>query len=217
MESLSQESSFDAQDFLSSFDKALKGVNKRHLLGRFKFLHIWDPEWKSAYSKVHAFIDRYVESALRSQQQQQQQLQPDSNSTISRVEEHENRKKIILLQEMAKETSDKIELRNQILNVFFPARDSTAIAISNTIYFLARHPRVWGKLCAEIRKLKGTALTFESLKSLIYLRYTVNEGSKVKSLKFFLLILEQLLGFILLYMNRSVCVSNLQLFHAAEA
>ncbi|KAI9709132.1 MAG: hypothetical protein M1820_003578 [Bogoriella megaspora] len=179
--SLSKESSFDAQDFLASFDEALKGVGKRQQLGRFRFLHIWDPEWKSAYSKVHAFIDRYVENALRSQQHYH------SNSTALRGDEHENRRKIVLLQEMAKETSDKIELRNQILNVFFPARDSTAIAVSNTIYLLARHPRVWEKLRAEVGRLDGANLTFESLKSLAYLRYTVNEGSIVELLKLFLI------------------------------
>ncbi|KAF2233659.1 cytochrome P450 alkane hydroxylase [Viridothelium virens] len=175
VESLSQESSFDAQDFLSSFDKALKGVGKRQQLGRFRFLHRWDPEWKSAVSKVHAFIDRYVENALSSQQQRH------SKSAKSRDDEYGNRKKITLLQEMAKETSDKIELRNQILNVFFPARDSTAIAVSNTIYLLARHPRVWEKLRAEVGKLEGTDLTFESLKSLAYLRYTVNEAIRLHS------------------------------------
>lgn len=170
MESLLPESPFDAQEFLSSFDDALRGVGKRLRLGRFRFLHIWDADWKRAYTKVHRFIDRYVEKALRAQQYN------CAETEKSRDDVYGNPEKVILLYDMAKETSDKVDLRNQILNVFFPARDSTAIALSNTIYLLARHPGVWNKLRADILDLGKKPLTIENLKSLAYLRYTVNEG-----------------------------------------
>lgn len=170
VESLLPESPFDAQEFLSSFDDALRGVGKRHMLGRFRFLHIWDPDWKRAYTKVHKFIDRYVEKALQAQQSRR------NHSDLSSNDSYDNHKKVVLLHDMARETSDKIDLRNQILNVFFPARDSTAIALSNTIYLLARHPSVWEKLRSDVLGLEDKPLTYETLKSLAYLRYTINEG-----------------------------------------
>ena len=87
---------------------------------------------------------------------------------------------------MAKETPDKVDLRNQILNVFFPARDSTAIALSNTVYLLARHPTVWDKLRADVLNLGDKPLTYKSLRSLCYLRYTINEGGGSHTLSSYL-------------------------------
>ncbi|KAL9618678.1 MAG: hypothetical protein Q9160_006645 [Pyrenula sp. 1 TL-2023] len=104
-----------------------------------------------------------------------------TDSELSKNDSHDSHQKVVLLYDMAKETSDKIDLRNQILNVFFPARDSTAIALSNTIYLLARHPRVWGKLPRDVLSLGDKPLTYETLKSLAYLRYTVNEAIRLHS------------------------------------
>ncbi|KAL9115067.1 MAG: hypothetical protein Q9227_000861 [Pyrenula ochraceoflavens] len=182
IQSLSPESSFNAEDFLTAFDTALKGVAKRNKKGRFGFLHFWGSDWKKACAKVHRFIDRYVEKAL--QEQKSNCPATDSEKPKSGQEYTKSKKeKVVLLHDMAKETSDKIELRNQILNVFFPARDSTAIALSNTMYLLARHPRVWNKLRADVLSLGDKPLTFENLKSLPYLRHTINEEEKKKAIR----------------------------------
>ena len=58
--------------------------------------------------------------------------------------------KYILLHQMAMETKNPYELRHQILNVFFPARETTAIVFGNVLFELARHPHIWDELRAEV-------------------------------------------------------------------
>lgn len=62
------------------------------------------------------------------------------------------------------------------MNVFFPARDSTAIGVSNVFFQLARHPRVWDKLRKEVVDIAPGALTIELLNSMKYLRNVINES-----------------------------------------
>ena len=50
VEYLLPESPFNAQEFLPSFDDALKGVGQRLRLGRLRFLHLWNQDWKNAYT-----------------------------------------------------------------------------------------------------------------------------------------------------------------------
>lgn len=55
--------------------------------------------------------------------------------------------KYILLHQMAR---NPYEFRHQILNVFFPARDSTAIVFGNVLFELAQHSHIWDELRAEV-------------------------------------------------------------------
>ncbi|KAJ8067347.1 hypothetical protein OCU04_004700 [Sclerotinia nivalis] len=74
------------------------------------------------------------------------------------------RPKRYVLEEMAKMTQDPYELRMQIINVFFPARDTAAIAFGDVIFELARHPTEWKKLKTEVDSIKPSqALNFEFL------------------------------------------------------
>ena len=66
-----------------------------------------------AYTKVHAFVDKHVAIAL-------DQQPTSAGKTVQKG-------KYILLHQMAIETKNPYELRHQILNVFFPNRDTTAI------------------------------------------------------------------------------------------
>lgn len=116
---------------------------------------------------MHAFIDKYVMKAL--------DTVPftDNKEPIHLDEPH---KQYILLNEMAKAIKDPAELRYQILNVFLGGHESTAIALSNIFFHLARNASVYQKLRAEVLALGTTPLTFELLRSLKYLRFVVCES-----------------------------------------
>jgi Cytochrome P450 len=81
----------------------------------------------------------------------------------------------IFLNELAKETDDREELRDQILNVLLAGRDTTASLLSNMFWELARHPEIYDKLREEISVLKGREPTYEELKDMRYLRFCLNE------------------------------------------
>lgn len=59
---------------------------------------------------------------------------------------------------MAKQIRDPIDLPFQIINVFFPARDSTGIALSNAFCNLARNPEVWTELREKALAMGGQPL-----------------------------------------------------------
>lgn len=80
---------------------------------------------------------------------------------------------------MAKQIRDPIALRYHILGVFNPARESTSVAVGNSIFQLARHPDIWAKLRRKSLELGDTPLTFEKLKSLLEFRYVVQETIRV--------------------------------------
>ena len=161
----------ECTEFLEAFTKAQKGVTQRREAGWFQFrLHRYneDKDWKEAYTKVHRFVDGQVERALR----ETADLKPDSNDTGVR-------RRYVLLDEMAKEIRDPIALRYHVLGVFNPARDTTSIAVGNTLFQLARHPDVWAKLRQISLELGDTPLTFEKLKSLVYFRHVLHETIRV--------------------------------------
>ena len=87
--------------------------------------------WKDSLSKVHAFVDKHVDRALA-----------ETNSGTDSGNGLPTRRRYILIRGMARELRDPIELRFQVINVFFPARDSTGIALSNALFNLARNPVV---------------------------------------------------------------------------
>jgi len=81
----------------------------------------------------------------------------------------------IFLNELAKETDNREELRDQILNVLLAGRDTTASLLSNVFFELARHPEIYAKLREEVSGLGGKEPTYEELKDMRYLRFCLNE------------------------------------------
>lgn len=63
-----------------------------------------------------------------------------------------------------------------MLNIFFPARDASGIAISLVMFQLARHPEVYAQVRAEVSE-KGLkdGMTYEALKNLRYVNAVINE------------------------------------------
>lgn len=145
------------------------GLASRIQLGRWAFLRGRDTRYKEAIAAVFRFIDGHVKRALQ-ELQSQQSVHEESTAK-------EPPESYILLEAMAKETQDPMDLRYQLLHVFFPAHDSTAIAVSDIVFHLARSPIQWNRLRSEILAATSTKpLTFELLKSIKYLRYVFNES-----------------------------------------
>ncbi|KAI9642719.1 hypothetical protein NHQ30_008450 [Ciborinia camelliae] len=159
----------NSAEILAAFDASLAGVGKRRLLSSFKrFMHNFDKSWKKACGTVHSYIDVHVERALKDTE--------NAESKVAAAEagaQHPTR--YILLLEMAKQIRDPVALRFQVLNVFIPARDTTAVMLSNTLFHLARNPHIWTQLRADSLSLGDQPLTFEILKSLQFFKYVLFE------------------------------------------
>ncbi|CAF9936885.1 MAG: hypothetical protein ALECFALPRED_006997 [Alectoria fallacina] len=161
---------FDAQEFLDAFSQALQGAGRRAQAGKLRFVFLFDnKKWKSSCDKVHAFVDRHVARALA-----------ETKPTDDPETESPSSPRYILINEIAKQIRDPIDLRFQVINVFFPARDSTGIALSNAFFNLARNPGVWTELREQALALGDQPLTFELLKSLTFFKYVLFESLRLQ-------------------------------------
>lgn len=118
------------------------------------------------------YCDKNVELALNRRRLQQERRK------IEETQGSEHR--MCLLDEMAKETQDRIDLRYQILSVFSPAHDGASITLSNCFFHLARNPSVWFQLRTEILPTKNSPLTYPLLKSYKVLNNVLRESKPLQ-------------------------------------
>lgn len=119
-------------NFISALDRAMHGLSVRSFLGPFRFLRGRDTKWREDIAHVHALVDKYVDKALERETIGSSNTRGDGPR--------------VFLDELVKKTKEKLELRNQMLNIFVPARDTTASTVSFVLFHLARNRKVWDKL-----------------------------------------------------------------------
>ncbi|CAD6442782.1 26ee98d6-363a-4914-8206-101c1f95f393 [Sclerotinia trifoliorum] len=149
------------------FDDALRSMLTRFLLSKFKFLARNEKAWARQCAEVHSIIDNYIEE--------------DIEERKKAVESQDTPYKYVLLRELSKATHDKLFIRNELMNIFFPARDSAAVLTSNAVFLLARHPNEWNKARDEVLSIGAEKLTFEKLKSLKCVHHVINETLRMFS------------------------------------
>ena len=144
-----------AEEFWQDYSYAQRGVGRRLQLPRWNIFtrdtHFWD-----SCALARKFVERYVEKAL-------------SHHTEKKSE------RAVLAHGLSKITRDRDDLRNQLLNVFLPAHDAIAVALTNVFFNLARHPKVWSRLREEVLDLGPDQLTFERFKKLTFLQFVIKE------------------------------------------
>lgn len=147
--------------------KVQAGLRVRLQLSSFLFLHR-DKEWFAACKAIHGFLDGYIDKAY-------QQL-AEERAGGKKATYEDGKPRDDFLWTIAKRIPDKLECRNQLTAVWIPSNETTSILMSNTIYALARHPNVVEKIRKEVLDYGDKPLTFEGLRSLQYLRWTINES-----------------------------------------
>ncbi len=156
----------DVDQLNASLNRALLGMTKRTASGRALVLFNRDSKWQRAYTKVHAIIDGYIKSALEQHLADNAKMPSSSRSSTKVSGPHS----FSMLHELVKDTQDRRFLRDQLLNVFLPARDSSTIGLSDLFFNLARHPEVWRRFRSEVLKTDRPP-TFDLLKSMRYLQW----------------------------------------------
>ncbi|KAH6431646.1 hypothetical protein HBI14_031820 [Parastagonospora nodorum] len=150
-----------------AFAYGLKGTAIRSMLKMFKFLHR-DEKWWAACKTMTDYADEHVEMSL-------QRLR-ERDSGRSQIKEGE---RLRLVDEMAKDTQDKLTLRSHIINTFSPAHDGASITLTNAMFHLARNPHVWAKLRHETLPTAHEPLTYDLLNSYRYLSHVLKETQRV--------------------------------------
>lgn len=151
-------SKLDADAFIRACDASLLQVARSQTPWLLRWYRGWTENWNQPFYASQEFVDRHVEAAL-------DRKAKGTHSTA-------------LVDELVRQTgsTDRLYLRNQMLNIFFPARDASGIAISLVMFQLARHPSVYAQVRAEVSE-KGMkdGITYEALKNLRYVNAVINE------------------------------------------
>lgn len=83
--------------------------------------------------------------------------------------------KYTVLKGLAQKTSNRVKLRDELMNILLAGRDTAASLLSNLFFMLTRNPKFWAKLRKEVDTLEGRLPIYEELCNLKYLKYCLNE------------------------------------------
>jgi cytochrome P450 len=119
---------------------------------------------EEAIQICHAYVEKYVDVALSFRRDM------DNEKKSSQEEE-----RYIFIQELAKQTTDRQRLRDELLNILLAGRDTTASLLSNMFFCLAKNPAIYAKLREEFAPLEGRVPTYEELRNFKYLKWCLNE------------------------------------------
>jgi len=132
----------DDIEFVEAIHMCQGYLGKRVRLGRLAWI-LRTREFNKAVQKIHDFIRPYVDSALE-------------RTAGSNVKVEEKKEKLIMLDELALQTRDPTELRNQVLHVFLAGRDTTSSLMGFMTLLLAKHPEQFKKLRKAVISQFGT-------------------------------------------------------------
>lgn len=167
--------------------EVLRGLRFRLMMVRWLWL-FRHKAWFNAIDVVHAYVNRLIDKAYADLAQQQQQRRRQQavavaadgtdggNGSTAATEETPERTDL-LWSMIPHFGEDKERLRSEILVLFAPNNDTTAILISNVFWNLARRPDVYARVREEVLSHGPDAqLTYERLRSMKYLDAVLNES-----------------------------------------
>lgn len=165
--------------FLNAFDQSLYCYTRwRAAPWFYHFMYRFDRTLNDACTKIHAFIDTYVQRALRETASAGPGTVDKGNNSEARVDPSQ---RYVLINELAKKIRDPVQLRSQLLNVFLVARDNVAMVTANALFHLARNPHIWTELRqTTLEQISEQPLTFELLKSLTLFKFVFHETLRLQ-------------------------------------
>ncbi|KAF3484248.1 uncharacterized protein GIQ15_03572 [Arthroderma uncinatum] len=151
--------------FGQSFDYCTGYIGKRFRVGLPTIFG--NKQYTQGVKDVHTFADHYVRKGIKRYNSREKGRDGiDSPSESGRY---------VFLDELVKETQDPLALRSELMNILLAGRDTTASLLSVLWNTLSKRQDVWAKIQAEVETLEGRAPSFEEIKNMKYLRYTMNE------------------------------------------
>ncbi|KAF2160093.1 hypothetical protein M409DRAFT_29391 [Zasmidium cellare ATCC 36951] len=162
-------SKIDVASFLTACDESQLQVVRSAQPWIVRWWKGWTKTWNQPLDATQGFIGRYVDSAV-------QDFETKEGGPIKRSD--------AFIDELIREagSKDKTYLRDQILNVFMPGRDSVAIEITHVMLYLSQNPTVYEKVRAEVLAAgfrDDREISYDSLKTLPYVNAVVNEALRL--------------------------------------
>ncbi|KAE8454401.1 hypothetical protein EG329_000023 [Mollisiaceae sp. DMI_Dod_QoI] len=165
---LDGETSARGEKFSDAFAYATEIIGLESRVGKLANL-LPNKRYTESINFVHEYVGDYVQKAVEL-----------SKANFNAEKKAEEGQKYVFLEELARTGVDKKKIQDELLNILLAGRDTTASLLSYTFYILARRPDVFEKLRAEVMTLGSGRPTFEQIKSLKYLQYTLNEVLRLR-------------------------------------
>ncbi|GAB7366215.1 hypothetical protein MBLNU230_g7774t2 [Neophaeotheca triangularis] len=154
--------------FAEAFTTSQDHIANMSRWGKVAALFPTDPNFDKNVKFVHDFVDYYVDQTLA---RRPELLVEKSNA--------DKKGRYVFMEEMVRQTDDRIRIRSECLNILLAGRDTTASLLTNTFSVLSKRPDIWQRLQDELAPLCGDAPSFDQLKDLKYLRAILNESLRL--------------------------------------
>ena len=158
-----------------NFDHGKRWIEERGAFYKWYWL-LQSKDFDQRCSEIHKLVDWFVQTRL-------QRMEKGIPNDDDLVDPNTGRKKFVLLNELAKETQNALELRNESLSLLFAGRDTVGALLGWVFYFLARNQRVWTTLREIVLTQFGSSMSSHldatKLKSCTYLAHTLNEVIRI--------------------------------------
>ena len=125
-----------------------------------------DKRFTDSVKFVHEYVHNYVEMAVKLHKEGLKQEKAEDGEPS----------RYVFLKELAKTGYNEKKIQDELLNILLAGRDTTASLLSYLFYILARRPDVFAKLRAEVMQIGSERPSFEQIKSMKYLQYSLNES-----------------------------------------
>jgi cytochrome P450 len=157
-----QDAPLSRKEFMSRWKDCIQGVGLRILTGRLSCL-VPMTSFKEACVQVHKFAEFHINQAATAGIDQ-------DNTSVG----------VSLLAQ----TKDRTLIRNMLVQGIIGAQDTTSVLTSNTIYLLARHPKLWDELREEVLKHGEELFTFDALRNNEVIQNLLSESKCPRIFKF---------------------------------
>ena len=154
-----------AGGFAVAFGNGQNFIANESRWGRWAKLFPANKSFEKDRTYVHDFVDYYVDKGLAKRNELLSEKTPSG--------------RYVFIDELVRQTTDRVRIRSELLNILLAGRDTTASLLTNVWYTLSKRPDIWAKLQDEIAELDGGKPSFEQMKNLKYLKALLNESLRM--------------------------------------
>ncbi|KAF2084281.1 putative cytochrome P450 alkane hydroxylase [Saccharata proteae CBS 121410] len=155
-------------EFEEAFNRTQRTIANDAALGPFDIFNS-RKKFQKDCKIVHGFVQSHVDRVLGTE------LSRLPHEDLEKSGESSCKRRHVVLEELARETQDPVQLRSEMMSLIVASRDTTGCLLSNLWFVLTRSPQIWGKLREEICQLQDRQPSFEELKQLKYLQACIKE------------------------------------------
>ncbi|KAK3330654.1 cytochrome P450 [Apodospora peruviana] len=162
---------YDAEGaaFADALDLIQSSMVKGQWLGKLGALLFPNKKLRDAVALMNRRFDKFIDMAAKFDSQE------SKGSSDEESEQSYN-----ILHELTRTWSgNPNRIRSEALILLIGGRDTTASALSNMFYYLARDPEVWQKIRQECLAVAAERPTFDELRGLKYLHNCVRESLRL--------------------------------------